>query len=310
MARPQVGVYAEPNLHGLTLLMNVMTDDVDAVRRKLARIPSIASELDDRFSESMLSVFVAIGSDYWDHLYPTQRPAQLGSFPELRDGDRQAPRESVDLLLCIRSDRYDVNFQSARTFLEWLGHDVELLDEIRTFRFMDGRDLTGFIESPDNPHGMRRRQFATIKAEDDKHFAGGAYLLMQKFRHDLRRWEQLSVDMQEHVMGRQKITGERISEAVLSLVTHAQKSRLVDAHDQPLLLLRQNMPWGDLREQGLLAMYFSGDAQHLVQWLKQRYIADNDGDYDPLLDYVEAVANGSYFAPSIDFLEQLGQSKR
>ncbi|CUA86704.1 Dyp-type peroxidase [Pseudidiomarina woesei] len=301
MTQAQTGIYAEPNLHGVTLLLNVMTDDVDHVRRKLSRIPQLLDDLDQRFSESMLNGFIAVGSDYWDILYPEKRPLQLSGFPELDNGDRQAPREPADLLLSIRSDRFDVNFQAARTLMEWLGHDVELIDQINTFRYMDGRDLMGFIDSPDNPRGMRRREVTLV--QDDPAFVDGSYVFIQKFRYDLRRWEQLSSDIQEHVMGRKKVTGERIPESVLNMVTHAQKSQLIDAKEQPFELLRQNMPWGNLRDQGLLALYCTGKPQHVVQWLKNRYIADDQGDYDPLLDYIEAVSNAAYFAPSIEFLK-------
>jgi len=304
MARAQSGICAEPNLHGVTLLLNVMTDDVLAIRRKLARIPAIIQELDDRFSEAMLNGLVAIGNDYWDVVYPEQRPVHLQAFPDVGEGDRQAPREPVDILLQIRSDRFDANFLAARTLIEWLGHDVEVTDQIRTFRFLDGRDLTGFIDAPDNPRGMRKRQAALVEAEDDAAFTGGSYLFMQRFRHDLRRWEQLGSAAQEELIGRRKVTGERISEASLTHVTHAGKSRLLDNQEQPLPLLRQNMPWGDLREQGLLAMYFAAQPAAVVQWLKQRYQADERGDYDPMLDYTQAISNAAYFAPSINFLER------
>ncbi len=303
MARSQGGIYAEPNLHGITLLLNVMTDDTAVIRRKLARLPSILSGLDERFSEANLNGYVAIGADYWDVLYSHRRPLQLSSFPDLRDGDRQAQRQPVDLLVSVRADRFDVCFQAARTMQEWLGHDVELLEQMTNFRFMDGRDLLGFIDAPDNPRGMQRRQVALVKTDDDPYFAGGSYLYVQKFRHDLRRWEHLSTEIQEHVMGRKKLTGERISEALLSMVTHTQKARLVRDDEQPLQLLRQNMPWGDLREQGLLAMYLSAAPADIIYWLKQRYIADAQGDYDPLLDYTDAVSNAVYFVPTVDFLE-------
>ena len=304
MAQAQKGIYAEPNLHGLTMLLNVMTDDVENMRRKLARIPALIEELDERFSEALLSGYVAIGSDYWDILYPNQRPPQLGQFPDLRDGDRQAPREPVDLLLTLRSDRFDVNYHSARAILEWLGHDVELTEQVPTFRFMDGRDLTGFIDAPENPRGIRRRQLALIHADDDADFANGSYLFVQKFRHDLRRWEQMTQEMQEFVIGRKKLTGEKISEAGLHMITHAQKAKMQDDKEQPLQMLRQNMPWGDMREQGLLAMYFTARPLDVVRWLKQRYYEDDNGDYDPLLDYTEAVTNAAYFVPSVDFLNR------
>jgi putative iron-dependent peroxidase len=303
MARSQGGIYAEPNLHGITLFLNVMTDDNAVIRRKLARLPSIISGLDERFSESNLNGYVAIGADYWDALYSQQRPLQLSGFPDLGDADRHAPRQPFDLLVSVRADRFDVCFQTARTVLEWLGHDVELLEQLHSFRFMDGRDLFGFIDAPDNPRGMQRRHVALVKADDDPYFAGGSYLYVQKFRHDLRRWEHLSSELQEHVMGRKKLTGERLNPTELNIVTHAQKTRLYRDDERPLQLLRQNMPWGDLRQQGLLAMYFSATPADVVYWLKQRYSADSQGDYDPLLDYSEAVSNALYFVPTIDFLE-------
>jgi len=285
-------------------MLSGMTDEVLSLRRKLGRVPAILAELDERFSEAMLNGFVALSSDYWDVLFPDVRPPHLQHFPDISDGDRQAPREPVDILLQVRSDRFDANFLAARTLVEWFGHDVEVYEQVRTFRFLDGRDLTGFIDAPDNPRGLKKRAAALISTEDDRTFAGGSYLFLQKFRHDLRRWEALGSAAQEELMGRRKVTAERISEASLSHVTHAGKSRLLDNAEQPLNLLRQNMPWGDLREQGLLGLYFAADPQATVRWLKQRYQADEHGDYDPLLDYMQAVSNGAYFVPSIDFLEQ------
>ncbi|MGM0525262.1 MAG: Dyp-type peroxidase [Pseudomonadota bacterium] len=304
MLKAQSGVCAEPNLHGLTLFCNVMTDDVDSMRRKLARIPTIITELDDRFSESMLNGFVAIGADYWDVIYPETKPVYLHRFPELQQADREAPRQPFDLLLQIRSDRFDANYLAGRTLVEWLGYDIEVVDQLRTFRYLDGRDLTGFIDAPDNPKGLRKRAVALLDKEQDQEFAGGSYLLLQKFRHDLRHWDHLGGDKQQQIMGRDKVTGERLPEAEIEGVTHASKTRLISDDEQPIPLLRQNMPWGDLREQGLLALYFSQQPKAVIDWLKQRYYEDEQGNYDPLLDYTQAVTNASFFVPSPDFLNQ------
>lgn len=304
MLKAQSGVCAEPNLHGLTLFCNVMTDDVDAMRGKLARIPDIIGELDDRFSESMLNGFVAIGSDYWDIIYPEKKPLHLRSFPDLQQGDRQAPRQPVDLLLTIRSDRFDANYQAGRTLIEWLGYDIEVVEQLRTFRYLDGRDLTGFVDAPDNPRGLRKWDVALVSEQMDKDFAGGSYLLLQKFRHDLRRWDHLGPDRQQQIIGRDKVSGERLPEAKIEGVTHASKTRLVTEQEQPIPLLRQNMPWGDLREQGLLCLNFTQQPKMLVDWLKQRYYADDDGAYDPLLDFTQAVMNASFFVPAPSFLKK------
>ncbi|MCA1767131.1 MAG: Dyp-type peroxidase, partial [Idiomarina sp.] len=147
------------------------------------------------------------------------------------------------------------------------------------------------------------RKVALIDEKDDADFVDGSYLFVQKFRHDLRRWDYLGPEKQEQLMGREKVSGERLSEAKIEGVTHAAKSRLIGNDEQPIPLLRQNMPWGDLREQGLLAMYFSHTPKQVVQWLKNRYYADEQGAYDPLLDYSQAVSCSGFFVPSMRFME-------
>ncbi|MEC8926226.1 MAG: Dyp-type peroxidase [Pseudomonadota bacterium] len=302
MFKAQSGICDEPNLHGLTLFCHVMTDDVDVMRRKIARIPSIIDELSDRFSEAMLNGFVAIGSEYWDILYPEHRPEGFGSFPELREGHRDAPEQVFDLLINLRSDRYDANYLAARTLNEWLGYDIEIAEHVHSFRYLDGRDLMGFVDAPDNPRGLRRRNVALIDKQQSDLFEHSSYLFVQKFKHDLKRWDYLGIERQEQVLGRDKVTSEKLPEADIIGVTHASKTRLLDKNEQPIPLLRQNMAWGDTREQGMLAMYFTCQPKAVVNWLKQRYQEDDSNQYDPLLDYTQATINSAFFVPSRAFL--------
>ena len=116
----------------------------------------------------------------------------------------------------------------------------------------------------------------------------------------LRRWDYLGPEKQEQIMGREKVSGERLPEAMIGGVTHAAKAKLMDKNEQPIPLLRQNMPWGDLREQGLLDVLFSR-AKSVVEWLKTRYYADEQGQYDPILDYSQAVLNSSFLCRQRDF---------
>lgn len=303
MLKAQSGICDEPNLHGLTLFCHVMTDDVDVMRRKIARIPSIIDELSDRFSEAMLNGFIAVGSEYWDILYPEQRPEGFNGFPELRAGHRNAPEQVYDLLINIRSDRYDANYLAARTLNEWLGYDIEIAENVHSFRYLDGRDLMGFVDAPDNPRGARRRSVALIEKQQSSQFEQGSYLFVQKFKHDLKRWDYLGAQRQEQIIGRDKLTAEKLPEADIIGVTHASKARLLDRNEQPIPLLRQNMAWGDTREQGMLVMYFSCQPKAVVNWLKQRYLDDELNQYDPLLDYTQAIINSSFFVPSRSFLK-------
>ena len=50
---------------------------------------------------------VGIGSDAWDRLFGSPRPAHLHPFKELR-GAKHAPAMSGDLLLHVRADTVDM----------------------------------------------------------------------------------------------------------------------------------------------------------------------------------------------------------
>ena len=62
MAREQLGICAEPNLHGLVLLMNALDGHEAVVRQILGNIPGVIHRLADQFSEANLSAVVAIGA--------------------------------------------------------------------------------------------------------------------------------------------------------------------------------------------------------------------------------------------------------
>ena len=74
------------------------------------------------------------------------------------------------MLINLRSDRYDANYLAARTLNEWLGYDIEIAEHVHSFRYLDGRDLMGFVDAPDNPRGLRRRNVALIDKQQSDLF--------------------------------------------------------------------------------------------------------------------------------------------
>jgi putative iron-dependent peroxidase len=75
--------------------------------------------------------------------------------------------------------------------------------EIRGFRYRDSRDLTGFIDGTENPKG-KARAVAALIGEEDRPFAGGSYVAVQRYVHDLERWRRLDDREQEQIIGRTK----------------------------------------------------------------------------------------------------------
>jgi putative iron-dependent peroxidase len=312
MAREQLGICAEPNLHGLVFLLNARDGYQSTLRLQLAKMPMLIQRLSEQFSEANLTAVLAVGVNYWDTLYPSCRPNDFQPFPSVMLDEIKMPAAPSDLFLQIRADRYDVLHLAAQQSYQLIQAYVDVAEQIHCFRYLDGRELTGFIDQPDAPKGRRKKALALIDQQQPE-LSGGSYLHYQRYRLDLTRWQQLTQQQQEAIMGRKKLDGTLLAMAQRLDNSHANKAELVDAQGEPLPLLFQNMPFGQLKVQGLLCLGFSHCGTAYPQWLARRVgyplgtltaAEYHAAEYDLLLDYTQADAGAVFFAPSISFIEQ------
>ncbi|OKY26009.1 Dyp-type peroxidase [Thalassotalea sp. PP2-459] len=305
MAREQFGICAEPSLHGYYLLFNVLDDKNEHIKQALARLPALFDNYADRFSEANLTGVIAIGANYWDELWPQARPTMLRSFEELKCDDRIAPAINYDLYVELRSDRADVNHIVAEKVCSLLAGGVELAEQVRGFRFLDGRDLTGFVDGTENPQGRFRRDVALIKNEQDSEFAAGSYLHIQRYRHNLNLWNTLKVKEQEDVIARTKIDNEEYTTENKLPTSHIKRTNLKDSEGKSLEILRQSMPYGDMKLKGLMFVSYCHTPVHFELMLKSMIEGDGQGNFDHMLKYTQAETGASFFAPSLNFLAGL-----
>src|ERR1035438_4495031 len=141
-------------------------------------------------------------------LVPSMRP---NSHREIRAGDRHAVATPGDLLLHIRAERMDLCFELATHITSRLGDALDSADEVHGFRYFDDRDLIGFVDGTENPVGDEAVQATVIGAEDPA-YAGGSYVVVQKYLHDLDRWNALPTEQQEQIIGRTKLDDIELAE--------------------------------------------------------------------------------------------------
>ncbi|MEL0640151.1 Dyp-type peroxidase [Pseudoalteromonas aliena] len=299
MAQAQSGICAEANLHGLHLFFNVFDAQDESLRAKLKQVSAIEEEFSDQFSEAMLSCMVAIGAQYWPHILPEYIPSELQSFPNINHSDFVMSAQPCDLFIQIRSDREDVNHLFALQILKLFAPDVELVEQIRNFRFLDGRDFNGFIYGGNTPHGRQKRATALVN-KPNSFEDQGSYIHVQRFKHDLTVWQHLSLSEQERIMGRTRLDNTLVEPAIRT--SHASRSELKDENGHALLL-NQSMPYGDVYEQGMLSITCSASGSAFEKILTSRL---GTGEcYDHWLDFTQADMGSAFFAPSIGFLKQL-----
>jgi putative iron-dependent peroxidase len=305
MAREQFGICAEPNLHGSYLLFNVLDNKNAFIRTALSRLPALFDDYADQYSEANLTGVVAIGANYWDEFYPQARPKLLVPFPSMNSDDRVAPSSNFDIYIEIRSDRGDVSHIVCSKVCQLLADSVELIEQTQAFRFLDGRDLTGFVDGTENPTGMHRRDVALVKACDDEEFSSGSYLHIQRYEHNLILWNSLKNKEQEDTYGRTKLDNVEYKSEDKPLTAHTKRTNLKDAQGNTIEILRQSMPYGDMKCQGLFFVSYCHSPEPFTLMLKSMIHGDGHGNVDQLLKYTQAETGAAFFAPSLTFLTEL-----
>jgi putative iron-dependent peroxidase len=280
-----------------------------AVRSLCVDLPSIFRAVDFRRIEAGLSCVVSFGSDAWDKLFGQARPAQLHPFQEIRAGERHAVATPGDVLFHIRAKGMDLCFELVTQIMERLGEAVTVVDETHGFRYFDDRDLLGFVDGTENPRG-REALNAALVGDEDAAFAGGSYVIIQKYLHDMTRWNALSTEEQERIIGRKKLSDIELSDAVKPSSAHNALTSIVE-NGQEMQILRDNMPFGS-PGRGEFGTYFIGYSRTprtTEQMLENMFVGRPPGNYDRLLDFSRAVTGSLFFAPSATFLDSLADAE-
>jgi putative iron-dependent peroxidase len=251
-----------------------------------------------------LSVITSIGSEAWDRLFGGPRPAELHPFIELNGPRHTAPATPGDLLFHIRAESLDVCFELAGRILKSMTGAVTVVDEVHGFRFFDNRDLLGFVDGTENPDGPIAAN-ATAIGDEDPEFAGGCYVHVQKYVHDMQSWESLSVTEQELVFGRSKLDDIEMDDDVKPSNAHIALNVIEDEDGNELKIVRANMPFGEVGkgEYGTYFIGYSRTPEVTERMLNNMFLGDPPGNTDRVLDFSTALTGVLFFTPTIDFLD-------
>lgn len=93
------------------------------------------------------------GNNVWRQLSGGEGAEELKDFPVYGKG--LAPSTQYDLLIHILSARHEVNFSVAQAAMAAFGDAIDVKEEIHGFRWVEERDLSGFVDGTENPAGKK-----------------------------------------------------------------------------------------------------------------------------------------------------------
>lgn len=133
--------------------------------------------------------------------------------------------------------------------------------------------------------------------------AGGSYVFVQRWEHNLKQLNRMSVPDQEMMIGRTKDANEEIDGDERPVTSHLSRVDLKE-DGKGLKIVRQSLPYGTAS--GTHGLYFCAYCARLYN-IEQQLLSmfgDTDGKRDAMLRFTKPVTGGYYFAPS---LERIGR---
>ncbi|MBK0091964.1 Dyp-type peroxidase [Erwinia sp. S59] len=298
MSQFQSGILLEHRRFAIWLEARV-TGDLNALRQGSKSFLQQLEALQQKFADAGLGAVIAFGDALWRDLQGASSASELKAFVPLGKGI--APATQRDFLIHIQSLRHDVNFSLAQAALAAFADAIVIEEETHGFRWVEDRDLSGFVDGTENPQGEARQQVAIIAEGPD---AGGSYVFTQRWEHNLKLWNRMAVEKQEAIMGRTKVDNEELPGDQRPVTSHLSRVDLKD-EGKGLKILRQSLPYGTAS--GTHGLYFISYCNRLYN-IEQQLLSmfgERDGKMDAMLRFTKPVTGSYFFAPSLDALQAL-----
>ncbi len=296
-------ILAPPSAAALFLVFTVdetAPNAVDKVRDLFSGFPGLNRTVSFRYPDANLYGVIGLGARLWPLVTSAPAPEQLHEFQELRGAKHSAPATPGDIVLHLRAATLDMCWELARIVMDRLAGIATVVDETHGFKFFDNRDLLGFVDGTENPENADAEAAITITSEP---YAGGSYLIVQKYLHDMSAWNELSTEEQEKVIGRTKLDNIELDDDTKPSNSH------VALNDVDGDIYRLNMPFGSFKEAefGTYFAGYAGDVSVTEEMLNNMFIGKPAGNYDRILDFSYATTGTLFFIPSAELLDEFDE---
>ena len=214
----------------------------------------------------------------------------LRAFPGLAGKGVETPSTQNALWVWVRESSLSECFDTSRSIEKLLGKDFTLVDEVSTFIYRKGLDLSGYEDGTENPKADAAREAAIVASG---HLEGSSFAAVQRWVHDLSQFMALDILHRDHTIGRRFENNEEIPDAPAS--AHVRRSAQ-ESFDPPAFMLRRSMPWSEQGQHGLYFLAF-GESLDRFERVLNRMVGLDDGVVDGLFAFTRPVTGGYFWCP-------------
>mgnify|MGYP001007641145 CR=1 FL=1 len=302
MPRPQTAIIPDHAQAGIFIEADIRDGRYDDIKTACRSSLEALAKLKTRFPEDILGMTIAFGSDAWKAFGHAEEGSEIKPFPVMGNG--LAPSTQHDIYIHIQACRQKAAYALAQSVFAAFGDSISIATEEHGLRLYEDRGLDGFVDGTENPQGDENVRNVAIIPEG-RPDAGGSYVLLQKYLHDLKKWDAVPVAEQEASVGRSKEANEEFSKDVRLPDSHLGRVNLKE-NGVGLKIVRRSLPFGKISgEHGLQFIAYCATLHNIDEQLKFMF-GEKDGKIDLLLKHMSTAKRSAYYyAPSVERLADL-----
>jgi len=218
----------------------------------------------------------------------------LKSFPAMVGAGVEIPSTPGALWCWLRGDDRGELLHETRRIAPRLAPAFELVQSVDAFKYDSGRDLTGYEDGTENPHGDAAVA-AAIVASGIQGMEGSSFLAVQQWLHRMDRFQAMSSEEQDHSVGRRRSDNEELADAPES--AHVKRTAQ-ESFSPAAFVLRRSMPWSNETELGLVFTAFGNSFDAFAAQLR-RMAGLDDGIADALFKFTRPITGNYYWCPPL-----------
>ena len=288
MTTPQIGIFALG-----TSAHAYLEFDLRGGAQARDLVTAVADLHEPRTTLGGVNLVSGFRPQLWRDVVPDGLPAGVTGFDAdiSGAGGYVMPATQHDAALWIAGSAYDVVFDAAHGCIASLAPVASIAAETSGWAYRQHHDLTGFVDGTKNPSLLRAPEVALVP--EGRPGAGGSVLLLQRWAHDVRDWEELPATAQEAVIGRTKPDSIELDPAPSdSHVARTDQEKFGE-------IFRRNVAYGSVLDHGTMFVGFCASQRPLAAMLDSM-AGVGDGVRDALTKYARAMTGAYYFVPSSD----------
>lgn len=215
----------------------------------------------------------------------------LGTFPEAKV---DVPSTPAAAWCFLRGEDPGELLERGRQLADLLAPGLYVSESFDSFKYKEGRDLTGYLDGTENPKPELAPDIALISGRGAG-LDGGSFVSVQRWVHDLSYFASWPQAQRDHAIGRRLSDNEELDDAP---VTAHVKRTAQESFSPEAFMLRRSMPYTCGEDEGLMFVSFARSL-HPFEAQLRRMVGAEDGQVDALFRFSLPVSGAHFFCPPI-----------